>query len=44
MKFAAISSSEKFWEVMYACLTLEGAERDKALESLQVPANPRPAA
>lgn len=44
MKFAAISHSEKFWEVMHACLTLEGAEREEALARLQVPANPMPAA
>lgn len=43
MKFAAISSSEKFWEVMRACL-LEGEEREEALKRLQVPANPMPAA
>lgn len=43
MKFAAISSSEKFWEVMHACL-LEGKEREEALKRLQVPANPMPAA
>lgn len=43
MKFAAISNSEMFWEVMHACL-LEGAEREEALARLQVPANPMPAA
>lgn len=40
MKFAAISNSEKFWEVIYASMMLEGEEREKALNRLQVPANP----
>ena len=40
MQFAAISNSEKFWEVIYASIMLEGEEREKALNSLQVPANP----
>ena len=44
MKFAAISNSEKFWEVIHASITLTGAEREEALERLQVPANPMPAA
>ena len=44
MKFAAISNSEKFWEVIYASIALEGEERERALNRLQVPANPMPAA
>lgn len=40
MKFASISSSEKFWEIIYASVCLEGAEREEALKRLQVPANP----
>ena len=44
MKFAAISQSETFWELMGIILTLEGEARDAALARLQVPANPRPAA
>lgn len=43
MKFAAISNSEMFWEVIYASVMLEGEEREKALNRLQVPANPIPA-
>ena len=39
MKYNAISNSEKFWEVIYASIMLTGEEREKALESLQVPAN-----
>ena len=39
MKYASISNSEKFWEVIYASIMLTGEEREKALESLQVPAN-----
>ena len=44
MSFASISNSEKFWEIIHISITLTGEERDKALERLQVPANPRPAA
>ncbi len=44
MKFAAISNSEKFWEIIRISTTLTGAEREEALERLQVPANPMPAA
>lgn len=44
MKFAAISSSEKFWEVIRISTTLTGVEREEALKRLQVPANPMPAA
>ena len=40
MKYNAISSSEKFWEVIYASIMLEGEEREEALKRLQVPANP----
>ena len=40
MKFASISSSEKFWEVIYASVCLEGEEREEALKRLHVPANP----
>lgn len=40
MNFAAISASEKFWEVIYASVMLEGEEREQALARLQVPANP----
>ena len=40
MKYASISSSEKFWEVIYASIMLEGEEREEALRRLQVPANP----
>jgi len=40
VKFASISSSEKFWEVIYASVCLEGEEREEALKRLQVPANP----
>lgn len=40
MNFAAISSSEKFWEMIYASVVLEGEEREEALKRLQVPANP----
>ena len=40
MKYAAISNSEKFWEVIYASTMLEGKEREDALKRLQVPANP----
>ena len=40
VKFASISSSEKFWEIIYASVCLEGAEREEALKRLQVPANP----
>lgn len=40
MKYNAISSSEKFWEVIYASIMLEGEEREEALRRLQVPANP----
>ena len=43
MKFAAISNSEKFWEVIYASIMLEGEEREEALNRLQVPANPNAA-
>ena len=39
MKYASISNSEKFWEVIYASIMLTGEEREKALERLQVPAN-----
>lgn len=44
MKYASISSSEKFWEVIYASIMLEGKEREDALNRLQVPANPNTAA
>ena len=44
MKYASISNSEKFWEVIYASIMLEGKEREDALNSLQVPANPSAAA
>lgn len=44
MKFASISQSEKFWEVIYASIMLEGEEREEALRRLQVPANPSSAA
>ena len=44
MKYASISNSEKFWEVIYASIMLEGEEREEALRRLQVPANPIPAA
>ena len=44
MNFASISSSEKFWEVIYANLYLEGEEREEALKRLQVPVEPMPAA
>ena len=40
MKFAAISNSEMFWEVIYASTMLEGEEREKALNRLQVPTAP----
>ena len=40
MKYNAISNSEKFWEVIYASIMLEGEEREEALKRLQVPANP----
>jgi len=40
MNFAAISASEKFWEVMGVILTLEGEEREQALRRLQIPASP----
>ena len=40
MNFAAISASEKFWEIIYASVMLEGEEREEALKRLQVPANP----
>ena len=40
MNFAAISASEKFWEIIYASVMLEGEEREQALNRLQVPANP----
>ena len=40
MKYNAISNSEKFWEVIYASIMLEGQEREEALKRLQVPANP----
>lgn len=40
MKYNAISNSEKFWEVIYASIMLEGEEREEALRRLQVPANP----
>ena len=39
MKYASISNSEKFWEVIYASIMLEGKEREDALHRLQVPAN-----
>lgn len=39
MKYASISNSEKFWEVIYASIMLEGQEREDALNRLQVPAN-----
>ena len=44
MNFAAISASEKFWEIIYASVMLEGEEREEALKRLQVPANPSAAA
>ena len=44
MKYASISNSEKFWEVIYASIMLEGKEREDALKRLQVPANPNAAA
>ena len=44
MKFAAISNSEKFWEVIRISTTLTGEAREEALERLLVPANPIPAA
>ncbi len=44
MKFASISNSEKFWEVIHASITLTGEAREEALKRLQVPANPMPAA
>ena len=44
MKYAAISNSEKFWEVIYASIMLEGKEREDALNRLQVPAHPSAAA
>ena len=44
MKYASISNSEKFWEVIYASIMLEGKEREDALNRLQVPANPSAAA
>lgn len=44
MKYASISNSEKFWEVIHASITLKGAEREEALKRLQVPAGPLPAA
>ena len=40
MKYNAISNSEKFWEIIYASVMLEGKEREEALQRLQVPANP----
>ena len=40
MKFAAISASEKVWEVIFASACLEGAEREEALRRLQVEAEP----
>ncbi len=40
MKFASISNSEKFWEVIYASVCLDGEAREEALKRLQVPANP----
>ena len=36
MKFAAISASEKVWEVIFASACLEGEEREQALRRLQV--------
>ena len=39
MKYASISNSEKFWEVIYASIMLEGKVRVDALNRLQVPAN-----
>ena len=47
MKYASISNSEKFWEVIHASITLKGAEREEALAkmiNLQAPADPLPAA
>ena len=44
MKYASISNSEKFWEVIYASIMLEGKEREDALNRLQVPANQSAAA
>ena len=44
MKFASISASEKFWEVIHASITLTGEEREEALKRLQVPVSPMPAA
>ena len=44
MKYASISNSEKFWEVIYASIMLTGEEREQALQRLQVPANPNAAA
>ena len=40
MQYNAISNSEKFWEIIYASVMLEGKEREEALQRLQVPANP----
>ena len=40
MNFAAISASEKFWEVIYASVMLEGEEREQALARLQIPTTP----
>ena len=44
MKYASISNSEKFWEVIHASITLKGEARDEALKRLQVPVDPLPAA
>ena len=47
MKYASISNSEKFWEVIHASITLKGEAREEALAkviNLQVPVDPLPAA
>ncbi len=36
MGFVDISKNEKFWEVIYASIMLEGEEREEALRKLQV--------
>ena len=47
VKYASISNSEKFWEVIHASITLKGEAREEALAkviNLQVPVDPLPAA
>lgn len=40
MGFAEISYNNKVWEVLYASVCLEGAQREEALRRLGVPTEP----